>query len=82
MAREPILYVFVDNSNVLIEGRRFAEMKRKAKAKLSPYVDDSYEIDWGKFLYVLGEKDKRGLAVRGASSVSHQDWQGARRIKA
>lgn len=62
MAREPILHVFVDNSNVLIEGRRFAEMKRKGKATLSPYVDDSYEIDWGKFLYVLGEKDTRGLA--------------------
>jgi hypothetical protein len=62
MAREPVLHVFVDNANVLIEARRFAEMKRKAKARLSPYVDGSYEIDWGKFLYVLGEKDTRGLA--------------------
>lgn len=35
MAREPLLHVFVDNSNVLIEARRFAEMKRKTKAKLT-----------------------------------------------
>jgi uncharacterized LabA/DUF88 family protein len=62
MAREPLLHVFVDNSNVLIEARRFAEMRRKAKARLSPYKDDSFEIDWGKFIYLLEEKDTRGLA--------------------
>jgi uncharacterized LabA/DUF88 family protein len=59
---EAILYPFVDNSNVLIEGRRFAEMKRKGRTTLSPYTDDSYNIDWGKFLYVLKEKDTRALA--------------------
>lgn len=59
---ERLLYPFVDNSNVLIEGRRFAEMKRKRRSKLSAFKDDSYEIDWGKFLYVLGQKDTRGLA--------------------
>lgn len=59
---DPILYAFVDNSNVLIEGRRFSEMKRKGRSKLSAFGDDSYEIDWGKFLYVLKEKDSRGLA--------------------
>lgn len=59
---EPILFAFVDNSNVLIEGRRFAEMKRKGRSRLSPYVDDSYSIDWGKFLYVVKEQDSRGLA--------------------
>lgn len=59
---ERLLYAFVDNSNVLIEGRRFAEMHRKGRSRLGPDKDDSYEIDWGKFLYVLGEKDARGLA--------------------
>ena len=59
---EPILYTFVDNSNVLIEGRRFAEMKRKRRKKLSGFTDDGYSIDWGKFLYVVKEKDSRGLA--------------------
>ena len=58
----PILHTFVDNSNVLIEGRRFSEMKRKGRSKLSPFTDDNYEIDWGKFLYVLKEQDSRGLA--------------------
>jgi uncharacterized LabA/DUF88 family protein len=63
MARtEPGIDLFVDNSNVLLEGRRFAEMKRKGKTKLSPYLDQSYEIDWGKFLYVVKEKDSRRLA--------------------
>jgi uncharacterized LabA/DUF88 family protein len=62
VAREPILYAYVDNSNVLIEARRFAEMKRKLKAKLSPFTDDSYEIDWGKFLYLIEENNTRGLA--------------------
>lgn len=55
------LHVFVDNSNVLIEARRFAEMKRKRRSKLSAFKDDSYELDWGKFLYLLKESDTRFL---------------------
>lgn len=62
MGAAPSLHLFVDNSNVLIEGRRFAEMKRKGRARLSPFTDGSYEIDWGKFLYVVKEKDSRALA--------------------
>lgn len=56
------LHLFVDNSNALLEGRRFAEMKRKGRPKLGPYLDNSYEIDWGKFLYVIKETDPRALA--------------------
>jgi len=48
--------------NVLVEARRFAEMKRKGKPRRGPYLDNSYEIDWGKFLYVVKEKDTRALA--------------------
>ena len=59
---EPVLYPFVDNSNVLIEGCRLAEMKRKGRSWRSAFTDQSYEIDWGKFLYVVAEKDTRGLA--------------------
>ena len=58
----PTLHIFVDNSNLLIEGRRFSEMKRKGRNKLSAFKNDDYEIDWGKFLYVLKEQDSRGLA--------------------
>lgn len=58
----PGLHLFVDNSNVLIEARRFSEMKKKGRSTLSPYKDDSYELDWGKFLYLLKEKDTRLLA--------------------
>ena len=56
------LHLFVDNSNVLIEGRRYAEARRKGRAKLGKYKDDSYEIDWGKFIYVIKQKDTRYLA--------------------
>jgi uncharacterized LabA/DUF88 family protein len=55
------LYVFVDNSNVLIESQRFAQMKKKGKNKLSAFTDDSFQIDWGKFLYLLKEQDQRGF---------------------
>lgn len=57
------LHLFVDNSNVLLEGRRFAERKRTSSPNLSPYLDNRYEIDWGKFLYVVKEQDKRRLAT-------------------
>ena len=57
-----ILHMFVDNSNVLIEARRFAFMRRKGRARLGRFTDDSYEIDWGKFLYVVKEQDSRALA--------------------
>jgi uncharacterized LabA/DUF88 family protein len=59
---EPTLHAFVDNSNVLIEAQRFAQMKRKGKSKLSAFTDDAYEIDWGKFLYIVKEQDQRGFA--------------------
>jgi len=56
------LHLFVDNSNVLIEARRLAEMKRKGRPRLGAFVDHSYELDWGKFLYVVKETDTRALA--------------------
>jgi hypothetical protein len=54
------LHLFVDNSNVLLEGRRFAEMKRTSRPRLGPYLDDSYEIDWGKY---LGRRSARRSAA-------------------
>lgn len=62
MAKEPTLHLFVDNSNVLLEGRRFAKMKSEGRRKLGRFLDNSYEIDWGKFLYVVKETDSRALA--------------------
>lgn len=59
---ERILHMFVDNSNVLIEARRFAFKERKGRRKLGAFKDDRYEIDWGKFLYVVKEGDTRALA--------------------
>lgn len=62
MADKPRIHVFVDNSNVLLEGRRCSQMRKKGAARLSAFLDDSYEVDWGKFLYVVQENDQRGLA--------------------
>src|SRR5947208_1974128 len=35
------LHLFVDNSNVLLEGRRFSEMERNGRPKLGAFLDDS-----------------------------------------
>jgi len=59
---EAELHLFVDNSNVLLEGRRCADMKRRGRDKLGAYLDDTYEIDWGKFLFIVKKKDSRLLA--------------------
>jgi uncharacterized LabA/DUF88 family protein len=56
------LFVFVDNSNVLIEGQRYAQMKHKGSSKRGYFRRDSYQIDWGKFLYLLKEQDTRGFS--------------------
>lgn len=56
------VHLFVDNSNVLIEARRFASMKRRGKDRPDPIIDNSYEMDWGKFLYVVKSKGNRLLA--------------------
>lgn len=63
MTSKAKFHLFVDNSNVLLEGRRYAQMKRKQQAKRSAFLDDSYEMDWGKFLYIVQLKDQRGLAT-------------------
>jgi len=65
----PRLHLFVDNSNVLLEGRRHSEMKRKGRAKRGAFLDESYEIDWGKLLYLIKEKDTRTLAEVRAKQV-------------
>jgi uncharacterized LabA/DUF88 family protein len=62
MSSSSKFHLFVDNSNVLIEGRRVSWMKKKRLPKLNSRKDDSYHIDWGKFLYVAKEKGNRTLA--------------------
>jgi uncharacterized LabA/DUF88 family protein len=59
---EANLHLFVDNSNVLLEGRRFSDMKRRGKGTLSEMLDNGYEIDWGKFLHLAKKKDSRLFA--------------------
>jgi len=56
------LHLFVDNSNILIEGQRCAEMHRTRSARLGRDKDRTYQIDWGKFIYVIKQKDTRYLA--------------------
>jgi NYN domain len=56
------VHLFVDNSNVKIEGGRLAYAKRNAGGRRGPQVDDKYEIDWGKFLHLVKSRGNRLLA--------------------
>lgn len=60
--KDGIVHLFVDNSNVLIEGQRYAETRRKGRARLGKYKDPNYQIDWGKFIYIVKQRDSRYLA--------------------
>ena len=62
MSKKTKVHLFVDNSNVLLEGRRQSQQKKKNAPRLSKFLDDSYHVDWGKFLYLVLDKDQRGLA--------------------
>ena len=54
--KEGTLHLFIDNSNVLIEAQRASETRRKGLARLGKYTDPSYQIDWGKFIYLVKQK--------------------------
>ena len=59
---EKKIHLFVDNSNVKIEGGRWAYAKRNAGGRRGPQVDQKYEIDWGKFLHLVKSRGNRLLA--------------------
>lgn len=56
------VHPFVDNSNVKIEGGRLAFAKRHNGGLRCPKVDDSYELDWGKFRHLVKSRGDRLLA--------------------
>lgn len=56
------IHMFVDNSNVKIEGARLAHAKRHRNGIRGTEVDNLYEIDWGKFLYLVKSRGNRLLA--------------------
>ncbi len=51
--------LFVDNSNVNIEGGRWAFGKRNAGVRRGPQVDDTCEIDRCKFLHLVKNRGIR-----------------------
>ena len=53
------IHMFVDNSNVKIEGARLAYAKRHRGGVRGNEVDNSYEIDWGKFLHLVKSRGNR-----------------------
>lgn len=57
------VYLFVDNSNVLIEGRRLQYAVRRSGGRRGVEVDPSYEIDWGKFLDLVKTQGGRMLGT-------------------
>ena len=56
------IHLFVDNSNVLHEGRRLSMTRKLRRPRRGSDLDQAYEIDWGKFLHLVKEDDKRILA--------------------
>lgn len=53
------IHIFVDNSNVKIEGARLAYAKRYRNGIRGTEVDDTYLIDWGKFLHLIKSRGGR-----------------------
>ena len=53
------IHMFVDNSNVKIEGARLAYAKRYKGGSRGTEVDNSYEINWGKFLHLVKSRGNR-----------------------
>lgn len=56
------VHLFVDNSNVKIEAGRLLYAKRNNGGKRGTQVDDSYDLDWGKFLNLVKIRGNRLLA--------------------
>ncbi|MEW5788282.1 MAG: NYN domain-containing protein [Pseudomonadota bacterium] len=56
------VHLFVDNSNVKIEGGRLSYAKRSNGGKRCPQIDGTYEVDWGKFLHLVKSRGNRLLA--------------------
>lgn len=56
------VHLFVDNSNVKIEGGRLRYARRNAGGKRGTHVDPTYQIDWGKFLHLVKSRENRLLA--------------------
>ena len=59
---KPKIHLFVDNSNVLIEGRRLSYAKRFNGGQRNTSVDQTYELDWGKFLHLVKSRNDRLLS--------------------
>lgn len=56
------VHLFVDNSNVKIEGGRLSYAKRFNGGRRNVQIDDTYELDWGKFLHLVKSRGNRVLA--------------------
>lgn len=56
------VHLFVDNSNMKIEGGRLLYAKRNNGGRRGPQVDSSYQLDWGKFIHLVKSRGNRMLA--------------------
>lgn len=56
------VHLFVDNSNVKIEGQRVSYARRHNNGIRCEMTDPSYEIDWGKFVHLVRSRGNRTLA--------------------
>lgn len=56
------VHLFVDNSNVKIEGQRVHYARRHNGGVRCELTDNTYEIDWGKFVHLVRSRGNRPLA--------------------
>jgi uncharacterized LabA/DUF88 family protein len=82
-------FIYVDNSNVFIEGKRIAaiqngDAKNAAHANGNGIADHSFRLDFGELYDFVAENnpDKVARAVLFGSSISESDavWQIAERV--
>jgi uncharacterized LabA/DUF88 family protein len=59
---ESKIHLFVDNSNVKIEGQRVSYARRQNNGNRCEMMDSNYEVDWGKFLHLVKSRGNRVLA--------------------
>lgn len=59
---ESKVHLFVDNSNVKIEGQRVSYARRQNNGTRCELKDHNYEIDWGKFVHLVRSRGNRILA--------------------
>lgn len=73
-------YIYIDNSNVFIEGKKIAAKKGRTKRR----IDDDYRLDFGELYDFVAESDPkkiaRALLLGSSPPESDKVWSTAERV--